>query len=585
MLAQRLLINKCMDIALSTNLFTDSANLGNAPSRPASANANSNSQFASTTADNPAPADAPETTTTDNEPPVAQNPPADTPPEEFSDSLNEQIATANSAKPEGSGKSDDQKKPAGVAVKHNLAQEWRDWLAKSSVTVENSHDGVAIKGLPKAGVELAKMIAEYKAANNFGPNTGQTTGQTENTSTETDGQSGQNPVLADPAAGTAAGGTTENTAVPDNTTVAATIENLPGQENTEESNPQAATGQTQTAAAGENAAVVDNLTNSAEPEKPVLNGEGPVIETSVGDNKTVAVETGEKPAISDTPGEVSVKEGPTEAGDNISDARQSGPGQDTPIASEVSQPVATAQNSSPISSNTDGTLDEALLKDSAPVIVQTATGQTKDSQNSTSDNNSDSTGFEQILTAGTVVGAGPVVTEFSEISAEPADKTSAGDVSANVSEQIQESIGASLRQGDKQITIQLEPPELGKVLVKFQEQDGQITGQLEVSKAETRVEIQQILPEIVRGLQESGVPLKRIEVLMTEQSGSQSLKDQSFENGQGGAFGRHNSANPDTSENNTYDSEWLASSANNTYNGFAEEEQMYVDDNSISILA
>ncbi len=573
-----------MNIDLFTNLFTGNASLGNALSRPASANANKDdSQFASTTADNPAPADTPKTTTTDNEPAVIQSQSADTPPEEFRNSLQEQMAADKSAKNQAGTKSKNENAPAGVAVKHNLAQDWL--AAEFSATVENSHDGVATKVLPKAGVELARMIAEYKAANNFGPNTGQTAGQIENTSTETDGQSGQNPVLADPAGGTAAadtaGGTTENAAV------AATTENLPGQENTEESNPQVAAGQSQTVSADENPAIVDNdnATTSEVPKTSTSNSGELTIETSVGDNKTAVVETSEKPAISDTPGEASIKEGPIEAGNNISDARQSGPGQDTPIVSGVSQPGATGQNSSESSSSEDGSSGEPSAKDSAPVIVQAATAQGKDNQNSTSDSSSDSTGFEQILTAGTAAGAGPVVTEFSEVSAGPADKTSTGDVSANVSEQIQESIGASLRQGNNQITIQLDPPELGKVLVKFQEQDGQIIGQLEVSKAETRVEIQQILPEIVRGLQESGVPLRRIEVLMTEQSGNQSLKDQSFENGHGGASGRHNSANPDTSENNTYDNEWLTSSANNTYNGFAEEEQMYADDNSISILA
>ena len=54
------------------------------------------------------------------------------------------------------------------------------------------------------------------------------------------------------------------------------------------------------------------------------------------------------------------------------------------------------------------------------------------------------------------------------------------DNTADVNKQILESINNSInRQGvDKQITVQLNPPELGKVIIKFQEQNSEITGHL-----------------------------------------------------------------------------------------------------------
>ena len=99
--------------------------------------------------------------------------------------------------------------------------------------------------------------------------------------------------------------------------------------------------------------------------------------------------------------------------------------------------------------------------------------------------------------------------------------------------------------GDKEITIQLNPPELGRVCVKFQEQGAEITGTLEVSKAQTRAEIEQALPEIIRNLTDSGITIKRLEVVLSqnEQSGSQA-RDPLLQDGQ---FNQQNHSNPNQS--------------------------------------
>lgn len=108
------------------------------------------------------------------------------------------------------------------------------------------------------------------------------------------------------------------------------------------------------------------------------------------------------------------------------------------------------------------------------------------------------------------------------------------DISANIGKQILESINRSFTNqgGDKEITVRLNPPELGQVSIKFQEQDTELTGLLEVSKTQTRTEIEQALPQIVRNLSDSGINIKRLEVVLTtgEQAEQEAMRDNSLFN-------------------------------------------------------
>jgi flagellar hook-length control protein FliK len=94
-------------------------------------------------------------------------------------------------------------------------------------------------------------------------------------------------------------------------------------------------------------------------------------------------------------------------------------------------------------------------------------------------------------------------------------------------QQVLEYIRSSLRPGDQQITVRLNPPELGKVLINIQERHEQITGFLEVSKLQTRYELEQALPQIIRTLNDAGVHVKRLEVVLDDQAQQQNLRDQS----------------------------------------------------------
>ncbi len=96
----------------------------------------------------------------------------------------------------------------------------------------------------------------------------------------------------------------------------------------------------------------------------------------------------------------------------------------------------------------------------------------------------------------------------------------------SVSEQIRDSLHASLDRGERQVVIRLRPPELGSVLVRFQEQNEQIHGILEVSRSDTRQEVEQALPQVLRSLQEAGIQIRKFDVTVSDQSERDSGRQQ-----------------------------------------------------------
>jgi len=147
-------------------------------------------------------------------------------------------------------------------------------------------------------------------------------------------------------------------------------------------------------------------------------------------------------------------------------------------------------------------------------------------------------------------------------------------------QQIQASISNSVRREESEVTVRLHPPELGKVLIRLQQQDGQITGLLEFSKAETKAEIQQLLPQLVRNLQDAGIAVKRLDVVQTQidNSGGQQFKEhvagdgtayqQQFNQGQPGNVGLG------------YD--WA--SGESIYSGAESLSESYISDGAVNIL-
>ena len=98
-----------------------------------------------------------------------------------------------------------------------------------------------------------------------------------------------------------------------------------------------------------------------------------------------------------------------------------------------------------------------------------------------------------------------------------------GNISASTpSEQIIQSLKNNPVVPDRQINITLNPPELGRIRITFQQTDGEITGLLEVERAQARYDVEKSLPQIVTSLQQSGVQVQRINVVQNEQGQGQS---------------------------------------------------------------
>ncbi|MDI6448162.1 flagellar hook-length control protein FliK [Anaerobaca lacustris] len=97
----------------------------------------------------------------------------------------------------------------------------------------------------------------------------------------------------------------------------------------------------------------------------------------------------------------------------------------------------------------------------------------------------------------------------------------------DIGEQILSSVHASMARADKQVQIRLNPPELGSVLVRIQETNEQVRGIIEVIRDETRREIERALPQVLKGLQDAGVQVRRLEVVVSDQPDRGLGKEQS----------------------------------------------------------
>lgn len=161
--------------------------------------------------------------------------------------------------------------------------------------------------------------------------------------------------------------------------------------------------------------------------------------------------------------------------------------------------------------------------------------------------------------------------------------TPVGGSAVNLSRQIQESVSSSLRLEDHQITVRLNPPELGKVSIKISEEKDQISGLLEVTKVQTKLELQQALPEIVRNLQDMGIQIKRLEVLLADEQGQSAVQDHLSSGEQNGPHRQGDTSSPNMYKSDASSSDWALENA--LHNGFIGPARGSVTDVSINVLA
>ncbi|MCK4958912.1 MAG: flagellar hook-length control protein FliK, partial [Planctomycetes bacterium] len=104
---------------------------------------------------------------------------------------------------------------------------------------------------------------------------------------------------------------------------------------------------------------------------------------------------------------------------------------------------------------------------------------------------------------------------------DPISRAAANENAISPAKQLADRIAANPPRPEQEITITLNPEELGRIKISFQHSAGEITGILEVEKPETRYDIERQLPQIAAALQDSGVNVKRIDVVTSDQPNQQ----------------------------------------------------------------
>jgi len=107
---------------------------------------------------------------------------------------------------------------------------------------------------------------------------------------------------------------------------------------------------------------------------------------------------------------------------------------------------------------------------------------------------------------------------------------------------------------------------------------------LQVDKPQTRDQLQQALPEIIQNLQNSGITIKRIEVVLTSQQEQQTFKDQSSTLGQDTFSGQQSAPNPESQRNNANNTTYNESMREIDRPAEFNEPQLHLADSSINML-
>ena len=598
---------------MNTNLLTIDNMLctGTAVAAPPASKPNTFSnatQFSPAPDDTPPPSNTPESTTTDNTPPVTHNEPINKPTQDFSHTLRKTAVTEAPQQDQDNTKLKEQGSASHTAVQPDIVQ---GCLAQYRQTVQNGKEGLpTITNIkPKAGYELAQLLTSLKAGESP-PVTGKAAKSAEiKLLVTTDkGQPGLKTVLSNISKGIAdtqpgQGKNTDKIPI-SNSTVASTKAPGNGENAKELMSDALVDADGKTTATNEKTAPVDTTVVAGSPKSSALSGKKLGADNLVDDDsKTTNEETtmtdksaipgNEKtPAVNTSFPPVQTKFAERQSQPVGTNPEKSAPIAAQPSGSKAANPEIVSESSGDNGKESPRTgnkvLDNPTVQELNVTTVQVSTGQTKNRGSSTSNDSSDSD-LEQILSHNNPQ---TPVTEQSPNSAAGAKtaalpgQTSPSSVSAEIGKQILESIHSSLSQQgqNQQITIRLNPPELGKVFIKFDEQDSQIIGLLEVSKSQTRIEIQQALPQIIQNLQDSGIQIKRLEVVLSEaeQPEQEALKDQSLQNGWTQQHDSTNSHldvnNPDTNGIN----EWLMN--NNSYENISELQEALTTDGSINML-
>jgi len=539
---------------------------------------NKSEQFPPTSPDNAPSIDSLGTISIDNALVKPQNGPNKEAPRQFSHTLRKEITTKVPQKANGSRNAKKQNLTLSVALQPSIVQLW---LAQYSQNIEHGKKGIARKVEPKAGYELAQKLTDLRP-DRFPSGAGKTAKPHKNEPLLMIDQCQIGPKAASPKTSNALlavdappnqGGNT-STIQSSNRTLLIT-KGLISQENGKELLPETLVDAgSKTTTASKKPAIAGKPVVGDGRKVPTLNPSIPPVQDKSPGIQSQLAGLGPEKSLLLAEKAVCLKTNPAQQGQVVSD----------PLADNGMPANNGIRKGDSIRKGDNSPGNHAFQKLHRPQL-QVSTGQIKDRDSSAS-NNSSNSGFEQIISANNAQSA---IVEQSSAFPEGAktdnlpSQTSPSTNSASITEQILESIHSSLRQGDQQISIRLNPPELGKVLIEFKQQEHEITGLLEVSKIQTKYEVEQALPQIIQNLADCGIEIKRLEVMLTDQSEQQPYRDQSLRDG---SFQQHpdfpEGGNPDN-PGAVGDNEPAIGGNDSSYQD-SLEPQMQITDNSINVL-
>jgi len=562
-------------------------------------------------ADNESPrANSAQTGATDNVSKDTRKAIADRPTREFRQVLREKTGTDSCPKAQNDGESKEHnsKEQGAVSGLTEPKQAVKMWLAENSTPVPQSEDAAAATAEPEAGCEPGQLIADVKPEKSF-PVTGHAvkSAQIKALAATEKGQLGIKTVLPEKSNG-------ENglkVVSPDESAIASAAKAQAGangrtdkivalgeaavdtkalnnKADVKETLPEAsADASGKTAVANKKLQGANASADSDATEATATNAKKDLVPNAFadGDGKKVSADGGKAPlstALPSTAANLAEKQSQAAPTDQWKDVPN--------LRAGIRQPQAESSDANGRESVGGGsdTADARGFAKSSMTEVQVSDGQDKNRDRSAADRGS-TQNIEQILSQSNQNVPTASQTATPAANAKPANlpgQNSHADVSADIGKQILGSIQSppSQQGAERQITVRLNPPELGHVFIRLQEHEAGLTGILEVSRSQTRFEIERALPEIIRNLQDCGIQVRRFDVVLSEQGrseqeafGGQSMPNNGrYEHSPSGQGAWANEADLGAP------SEWSPNGY--SYQNFSEMQESLMTDGSINML-
>lgn len=256
----------------------------------------------------------------------------------------------------------------------------------------------------------------------------------------------------------------------------------------------------------------DAATSDASPasSSPGL-GAGPKAASQMGGAISAA-------AASDAPGLTDARPSRTQQGPHSSMAGTSAVVQDVPGAGKVrvqeGQEVTVPEESA---GQPSGLSSSKLGLSNRPVQAVDQTAASRDRVSASGHDGPVFWQMEQAIAAGQPADASPDLVDATLESSDLRTSRQGQGVDLQpMPEQVLSSIRGAIESGSHQLTVELDPPELGKVTIRLEQHEGSLIGVLEVDRRSTAGELEKALPQIVHNLSDSGIQVRRLEVAVND---------------------------------------------------------------------